>query len=548
MRKHRIIPLALVVPLLVAGVNDAVATAETLSGFTVLVETGASRTAAIAAIRSAGGTVVKENTSVGTISARAPQAGFIAKVTASDAVYGAARDITLGEPTEATAGPDSTPVAASATTEPLEEDQWGLRMVRADLARDKQVGDPRVYVGVLDSGIDGSHPDLGPRLNRALSRNFTRDIPSIDGACEVPSCVDPVDVDDDGHGSHVAGIIAAARNGFGTAGVAPNVTLVNLRAAQDSPFVFLQPVLDGLTYGADIGLDVINMSFFVDPWRYNCAASPDDSLEEQIEQRTTVAAFQRALNYAHNKGVTLVSSMGNNHDDLGKPRNDTTSPGFPEGTNRTRATDNATCLKMPAEGEHVLGVTALGPSQAKSDRSDYGVEQTDLSAPGGYFKDYFGTPWYETDENRILSTYPRNAARAKDYIDDNDNITPSGHTDGHLVKHCKGGTCAFYAFIDGTSMASPHVAATAALTVSQYGKPDPARPGTLTMPPAQVERVLKGTADKVPCPTPRTVSYEHTGRPAEYNATCEGGLNFNGFYGHGVVDAFAAVTRGGEFL
>ena len=90
--------------------------------------------------------------------------------------------------------------------------------------------------------------------------------------------------------------------------------------------------------------------------------------------------------------------------------------------------------------------------------------------------------------------------------------------------------------------------ATAALTVSQYGKPDPARPGTLTMPPAQVERVLKGTADKVPCPTPRTVSYEHTGLPAEYNATCEGGLNFNGFYGHGVVDAFAAVTRGGEFL
>ena len=548
MRKHRIIPLTLALPLLVAGVTDVVATAETQSGFTVLVETGASRTAAIAAIRSAGGTVIKENTAVGTISARAPQAGFIAKVTASDAVYGAARDVTLGEPAEATSSTTSPPAAENATTEPLEEDQWGLRMVRADLARDKQLGDPRVYVGVMDTGIDGSHPDLGPRLNRALSRNFTRDIPADGDVCEVPSCVDPVDADDDGHGSHVAGILAAARNGFGTAGVAPGVTLVNLRVAQDSGFFFLQPVLDGLTYGADIGLDVINMSFFVDPWRYNCAASPDDSLEEQIEQRTTVAAFQRAANYAHNKGVTLVSSMGNNHDDLGKPRNDITSPGFPVDTERLRATDNATCPKMPAEAEHVLAVTALGPSQAKADRSDYGVEQADLSAPGGYFKDYFGTPWYETQENRIISAYPRNAARAKDYIDDNDNITPLGHKEARLVKHCKGTICAFYARFDGTSMASPHVAATAALTVSQYGKPDPARPGTLTMPPAQVERVLKGTADKVPCPTPRTVSYEHTGLPAEYNATCEGGLNFNGFYGHGVVDAFAAVTRGGEFL
>jgi subtilisin family serine protease len=543
-----VLPAVLTIGLLVAlGVTDAVA--EPLQGYTVLVETGASRDAAKAAIRSAGGTVVKENTAVGTISARGPQTGFIQQVTASDAVFGAARDFTLAEPAEAATGADTTPATAAVTPEPLEEDQWGLRMVRADLARDKQLGDPRVYVGVLDSGIDGSHPDLGPRLNRALSRNFTRDLPSIDGPCEVPSCVDPVDVDDDGHGSHVAGIIAAARNGFGTAGIAPNVTLVNLRTGQDGGNVFLQPVLDGLTYGADIGLDVINMSFYVDPWRFNCAASPNDSQEEQIEQRTTVAAFQRALNYAHDKGVTLVSSMGNQHEDLGKPRPfDTLSPDYPPNTTRPRAVDNATCLKMPAEAQHVLGVTALGPSQAKSDRSDYGVERTDLSAPGGYFKDYFGTPWYQTKENQILSTYPREASRAKGYIDDNDNITPLGESDGHLVKHCKNGTCAFYAYIDGTSMAAPHVSATAALTVSQYGKPDPLRPGTLTMSPDKVERVLKGTADKVPCPTPRTVSYEHTGRSPEYNATCEGDLNFNGFYGHGIVNAFAAVTRGAEFL
>ncbi|WP_407690794.1 S8 family serine peptidase [Saccharothrix syringae] len=540
------------------------AAAQALIGYTVLVESGANRDAAIAAIRAAGGTVVKQNTAVGTVTARAPESGFIEQVTASDAVFGAARDFTVEETTAEASGSGSSgsvsgsvsagSVSGSAGSgsvqgvepDPLEDQQWGLRMVRADLARDKQLGSGGVYVGVLDSGIDGSHPDLSARLDRSLSRNFTRDIPLVDGPCEVKGCVDPVDVDDDGHGTHVAGIIAASANGFGTAGVAPRVTLVNLRAQQDSGYQFLQPTVDALTYGADIGLDVINMSFFLDPWRYNCSANPNDTPAEQIEQRTTVATMQRALDYAYGKGVTLVSSMGNNHEDLGKPRTDTGSPDFPPDGERARPIDNETCLKVPAESEHVLGVTALGPSQAKSDRSDYGVERIDLSAPGGYFKDYFGTPWYETKENRILSTYPRSASLAKGFIDADDNVTPLG-VQNHLVKHCVGGTCAFYAFADGTSMASPHVAGVAALTVSQYGTADPARPGTLTMSPARVERILKGTAHKVPCPSPRTVSYEQTGRTPEWNATCEGDLNFNGFYGHGIVDAYHAVTRGGEF-
>ncbi|MCS7482235.1 S8 family serine peptidase [Umezawaea endophytica] len=548
---NRWIPAVLLAPLLLSS-GVAVARAEVLSGYTVLVETGASRDAAIAAIRSAGGTVIKENTAVGTMSAMAPKAGFIQQVSASDAVFGAARDFTVAETTAAptaaqgpAADPPADPPAQAA--DPLEEEQWGLRMVRADLARDKQLGDPRVRVGVLDSGIDGSHPDLAARLDRGLSRNFTRDVPAVDGPCEVASCVDPVDADDDGHGTHVAGIIAAAANGFGTAGVAPNVTLVNLRATQDSGSAFLQPVVDGLTYGADIGLDVINMSFFVDPWRYNCAANPNDSPEFRTEQRTIVAAFQRALDYAHGKGVTLVSSMGNNHEDLGRPRPDTTSPNFPESGEYSRPVDNATCSKMPAEAGHVLGVTALGPSQAKSDRSDYGVERVDLSAPGGYLKDYFGTPWYETRENRVLSAYPRGASLAKGFIDAAGDITPEGERN-HMLKHCAGTRCAYYIFLDGTSMAAPHVSGTAALVVSQYGKADPAHPGTLTLAPDVVERVLKGTADKIPCPTPRTVSYEHTGRTPEWNATCEGDLAFNGFYGHGVVNAFAAVTRGDEFL
>jgi subtilisin family serine protease len=96
---------------------------------------------------------------------------------------------------------------------------------------------------VLDSGIDGSHPDIAANFNKKLSRNFVTDIPDLDGPCEHPSCVAPVDEDDDGHGTHVAGEIGAPINGVGMAGVAPKVTLVNIRVGQDAGTIFLEPAV-----------------------------------------------------------------------------------------------------------------------------------------------------------------------------------------------------------------------------------------------------------------------------------------------------------------
>jgi hypothetical protein len=97
-------------------------------------------------------------------------------------------------------------------------------------------------------------------------------------------------------------------------------------------------------------------------------------------------------------------------------------------------------------------------------------------------------------------------------------------------------------------MAAPHAAGVAALIVSEYGKKDPKHPGTLTMAPDKVEKVLLGTATQRACPNPRTVSYVEVGRSPEFDATCEGDAKFNGFYGHGIVNAYAAVTRGKDFL
>jgi len=123
-------------------------------------------------------------------------------------------------------------------------------------------------------------------------------MPDIDGPCEYASCVDPANEDDDGHGTHVASTIGSPVNGLGIAGVAPNVTLVNIRAGQDSGYFFLRSTLDALTYAGRIGVDVVNMSFYTDPWLYNCLDNPADSPAEQQEQRTVRIATQRAIDFA----------------------------------------------------------------------------------------------------------------------------------------------------------------------------------------------------------------------------------------------------------
>jgi subtilisin family serine protease len=393
-----------------------------------------------------------------------------------------------------------------------------------------------VLVGILDTGIDASHPDLRANFNHRLSRNFTTDIPLIDGPCEDEpdhSCSDPADVDEGGHGTHVAGIVGAALNRLGVAGAAPNVSLVNLRAGQDSGFFFLQESVDALTFAGDHGIDVVNMSYFIDPWLYNCADNPADSPAEQAEQRTIIEATNRALDYAWNHGVTLIAALGNEHTDLGNPTLDTISPDFPPGTERTRTVDNS-CLDMPTEGRHVIAVSALGPTETKADYSNYGTEQTDVSAPGGFFRDYLGTPQNRTAGNLILSTYPEALAREEGLIDEN-----GMPTDEFTVRDCRGRTCGIYEYLQGTSMASPHAAGVAALIVSEYGRK---RHGGFGLNPAITQAILEGTAVDHACPDPRLFDYGPYGRDDSYDAFCDGSPRFNGFYGHGIVNALNAVT------
>jgi subtilisin family serine protease len=411
-----------------------------------------------------------------------------------------------------------------------------MRMIDATPSGSYRVNQGRrgVMVGIMDTGIDGAHPDIKPNFNARLSRNFTTDIPLIDGPCEDEpdqSCDDPADVDEDGHGTHVAGLAAAALNGLGTAGVAPKVTLVNIRAGQDSGFFFLQATVDAMVYAGLVGIDVINMSFFTDPWLFNCLDNPADSPEEQLEQRTVRVATQRAINFARGHGVTPVAALGNEHTDLGNPTVDEISPDFPPGSERTRTVDNS-CITVPTETRGVISISSLGPSGYKADYSNYGIEQTDFSAPGGWFRDFFGTPQNRQVENLTLSPMPRALAEAA--LEDPANAP-------FIVEDCKGSTCAFYQYLQGTSQASPHAAGVAALIVSAHGKRDK-RHGGLTLDPRAVERILTKTAKQTPCPSPPNFAYPDDRDPS-FDGVCVGTLARNGIYGRGIVNALTAVLH-----
>ncbi|MBD3784916.1 MAG: S8 family serine peptidase [Micrococcales bacterium] len=590
MRRSRMVALTGVVALATgtlgavastASAHQAAATGTTeRTSYAVLAKEGTDARALAQRLQQAGATVTSVNTDIGLVSVDSTRAGFAASARALSGVAAAAKDGVVGRSPDAgkvadreraheqdvaarTAdhrdgrGDDKGPKGPKAPkADPLDSLLWGMDMINAPQAHRTEMGDKRVRVGIMDTGVDGSHPDLAANFDRRLSRNFTTDMPDIDGPCEYANCVDPADHDDNGHGTHVAGTIGAAMNGLGVSGVAPNVDLVNVRAGQDSGYFFLTPTVKALTYSGDVGIDVVNMSFYVDPWAYNCrGGAPEDTPEQAAEQDLIIQSMTRALNYAHRKGVTLVAALGNNNEDISNPRTDTSSPDYPGGTEHPRTIDNATCLDLPVEGPHVLGVSALGPSERKADYSNWATDlrsgEIEVSAPGGWYRDGLGTDTYRTNGNLILSTAPLNVMQDEGQVDADGNITPLGESLG-TMKDCrvvkghdhKGGqeVCGYYQYLQGTSMASPHAAGVAALAVSAHGRQQ-GRSG-FGLAPDAVRAIVMGTATDHACPAGGVQSYTDVGRSDLYTATCVGTPRFNGFYGAGIVNAAGVVARG----
>jgi subtilisin family serine protease len=538
--------------------QDAAQSASSGATTEYVVAYSGSEQAATAAIQAAGGSVKDVTAQVGLALVTSTDGAFMDKVRTRAEIRGAAKNHSVGtsrlgmphrfagerlsaaERAQAARDASASADASTSTTssEPLAGRQWDMRMIDAEAAQRTATG-KGVDVGIMDTGIDARHPDIAPNFDAKRSRNFTTDIPAIDGPCEYRGCKDPANVDNDGHGTHVSGIIAAADNHFGIGGVAPDATLVNVRAGQDSGYFFLYETVKALVYSGDIHLDVVNMSFYTDPWLYNCTSRDEyvsgtvtDS--ELAEQRLISKLLLGAVEYAHSRGVTLVAAAGNEHTDLAAPtRIDETSPDYPPDTARPRVVKN-TCLNLPSEAPQVISVSSVGPSGTKADYSSYGFGDVEIAAPGGYYRDYVGTPRFQTARNLVLSSYPLQAAIEQGLAD------PKGNpVDEFSVKYCRDGKCGFYTYLQGTSMASPHVVGVAALIIQAKGHST--GNGGYALDPRTVARVLANSADDHACPVGGVEIYTDEGRTPDYNARCRGNADYNGLYGEGIVDAEEAV-------
>jgi subtilisin family serine protease len=150
-----------------------------------------------------------------------------------------------------------------------------MRQIHTPEAHAITGGSPAVLVGDIDTGIDFSHPDLRPNIDVANSANCVSGAPVAGLAAQ----------DDNGHGTHTAGTIAAASNGFGIVGVAPNVRIAGIKAGNSAGFFFPEAVICSFVWAATHGVDVTNNSYFADPYLFNCRNDPVQRAIWKAEQR-----------------------------------------------------------------------------------------------------------------------------------------------------------------------------------------------------------------------------------------------------------------------
>ena len=209
-------------------------------------------------------------------------------------------------------------LATGLVSDAYRSEQWNLDAIQAETVWTRGTGEGEV-IAIIDSGVDGAHPDLAPRLVAGYSAT---------GADEL--------VDGHGHGTHVAGIAAAtAGDAYGIAGLAHDAAIMPIQVTDDRGVAYSSDVAEGLLWAVEHGATVANLSL----------AGP---------HRSTVLAA--AIDHAVEQGVVVVAAAGN------------------EG-NRNNPT------MYPAAEQNVLAVASLGDGGDRSSFSSTGAH-VDLAAPG----------------------------------------------------------------------------------------------------------------------------------------------------------------------
>lgn len=381
------------------------------------------------------GTIVRSVPEIGMIVVKPVINNFEAKVTSLAEVKAVVPDFTakLVQPVNVI---NESSMQGTGITDPLFPLQWGLDAINAPEAWNAGFTGKKSRVFILDSGIDAEHKDLVSNLNKTLCTSF---VPGEDFNIDKGEYFN--------HGTHVAGIIAAARNGKGVVGVAPEAEIVAVKVLSEytgsGAFSWINA---GIVYAANNGADVINMSLGATFDRNGFYLDENGVMQKipAVYIQYLIIAQQRAINYAFRKGAVIVTSAGN------------------DGMN---ADGNSSIIIVPADLQNVIAVSATAPDYWYNDfinhtadvnfdipasYTDFGKSLIAVAAPGGDF-DFYNLPYWYYD--MVLSTISKG-----------------------------------YGWAAGTSMAAPHVSGVAALIIGKNGG---------NMDPQEVTRKLMETSDNI---------------------------------------------------
>lgn len=311
--------------------------------------------------------------------------------------------------------------------DPYYDQQWSIRAIGADTA-DSGNGS-MVKIAVIDTGIATGHEDFSSRTlfpgrdYAACEQLGDTNECALMRSCPVRAngyCRDDA-VDDNGHGTHIAGIIAAvANNTKGVAGLVSTAQIIPVKVLNAAGETLESWTIEGIVYAVHQGAKVINLSIG------GCASAASSGSSCPHDTPEVSAGFKKVLDYALRRGVVVVAAAGNENDDA--------QWYTPVNYNKT-----------PGTKGKILVVAATNRGDQRASYSNYG-DVVDVAAPGGdIIVDSNGDGAISTDDctsqECILSTYLVGTARR--------------FTDSNYESHA------------GTSMAAPHVAAAAGLMLAK---------------------------------------------------------------------------------
>lgn len=282
-----------------------------------------------AAVRGVGAETVKELRLINGLVVAAPNATVAQKLARVQGVERVEQDILVS-----ISAPSCSPWPSckntSTVTQPPQTLPWGVDRINADEAWGTSTGQG-VKVAVIDTGIDRSHPDLTGNIAGGV--NF---VASGRGARQT---VDPnAWNDDNGHGTHVAGTVAAVNNTVGVVGVAYEADVYGVKVLNSSGNGYVSDIISGVEWSVANDMDVINMS---------------------LSTSTHVQAFEDAVNAAYRADIVVVAAAGNVGD----------------GNSATNE------VRYPAKYASVIGVAATDTNNSVAGFSSDGAE-VELAAPG----------------------------------------------------------------------------------------------------------------------------------------------------------------------